>query len=65
MDKEKVKTALKKCLLTDKEMKMGPKGWAAMEDPYKEAWDKAEEEDHGHDHSHHGHDHSHPHGHHH
>ena len=63
MDKFKVESALRECLLTDKEMKLGPKGWANMDDPFKQAWDRSEEEEahhHDHDHSHNGHAHHRP-----
>ena len=56
MDNDKVESALNECLLTDEEMKLGPKAWEAMEDPFKEQWDKMNAEaDGGHDHE--GHDH--------
>ena len=50
MDNEKVQTALNKCLLTDEEMSLGPEGWADLEDPFKEGWEKSEEDGHGHEH---------------
>ena len=58
MDKEKVDAALTKCLLTDNEMSLGPKGWEKMEDPFKESWEGSEAHGHDHDHSN-GHHHHH------
>ena len=76
MDKERVELALKECLLTDEEMKLGPKEWEAMEDPFKEAWDawdpmpaeemeeaNQEAQANGFANGHHGHSHAHGHSH--
>ena len=51
MDKEKVEAALTKCLLTEDEMSLGPKGWEKMEDPFKESWEGSQAHGHDHDHS--------------
>ena len=60
MDAESVEAGLRRCLLTDDEMKVGPTEWETLTDPFKEAWEGTEEG--GHHHSHEGHaGHRHPH----
>lgn len=39
LDKEKVIASLQQCLLTDAEMKQGPKSWRKLDDPF-EPWEK-------------------------
>jgi G3E family GTPase len=46
MDRTSIESMLNKCLLTDKEMEMGPEAWTSFEDPLP-PW---EYEDHDHDH---------------
>lgn len=40
LEHEAVKEALDRCLLTDEEMAGGEENWAALPDPFREAWDK-------------------------
>ena len=63
MDAESVEAGLRRCLLTDDEMKVGPTEWETLSDPFKEAWEgAAAAEEGGHHHSHEGHaGHRHPH----
>ena len=39
LEHEAVKEELDRCLLTDKEMAGGEESWAALPDPFREAWD--------------------------
>lgn len=69
LEHAEVKAELDKCLLMDEEMAGGDESWAALPDPFREAWDlDMTEGTHGHDHDHghddgHDHDHAHDHGH--
>jgi hypothetical protein len=38
MDKEWIENELNQCLLTDKEMKLGPKSWAKFNDMLPSEW---------------------------
>ena len=44
MDNDAVRAAMEACLLTDKEMKLGPDAWAKLDDPWPE-WEADEDED--------------------
>ena len=44
MDNDAVRAAMEACLLTDKEMKLGPDVWAKFDDPWPE-WEADEDED--------------------
>jgi len=45
MNRERIEEMLNRCLLTDKEMALGPRGWAEFKDPF-DYWDEAEEDEH-------------------
>ena len=56
LDHAAVEKALRACLLTEKEMAGGVEAWAALPDPFADAWDRemlaGDTHDHDHDHKH-------------
>ena len=58
LDHAAAEAALEACLLTDEEMAGGHESWAALADPFREAWDRelgaaeSAEQDHNHNHAH-------------
>ena len=51
LDHSAATAALSTCLLSDEEMEAGQEAWAALPDPFAQAWDaEMNGHDHGHDH---------------